>query len=375
MVTIKQVTTQKELKQFVQFGMDIFKGNPYYCPPLVFDEINTFDKSKNPALEVSEFVNYLAYRDDKIVGRICGIINHEANKAWNRQKVRFGWFDFIDDMEVSSALLDAERDWGRSKGMKELNGPVGFTDLDHQGLLIEGFDHSAPMASLYNYPYYAAHLVNYGLQKEADWIEFQIQSPRQIPDKMQRVANIVKDKYKLNVVKVKNSRELRKRFGYEYFDVIDKAYQPLYNYQPLTKKQKEYYCNMYFPLLNFDFVTIVTNEKEEIVAVGVGMPDISDALRKAKGKLFPFGWYHIIKALKAKKMRTFDLLLIAVRPDYQNKGVNSLLVCDQLPYFVKYGIEKVETTAILEVNMKSQANFTDFEKIQHKRRRAYIMPI
>ncbi|MBO7234712.1 MAG: N-acetyltransferase [Paludibacteraceae bacterium] len=375
MVTIKQVTTQKELKQFVQFGMDIFKGNPYYCPPLVFDEINTFDKSKNPALEVSEFVNYLAYRDDKIVGRICGIINHEANKAWNRQKVRFGWFDFIDDMEVSSALLDAVRDWGRSKGMRELNGPVGFTDLDHQGLLIEGFEHSAPMASLYNYPYYAAHLVNYGLQKEADWIEFQIQSPRQVPDKMQRVANIVKDKYQLNVVKVKNSRELRKRFGYEYFDVIDKAYQPLYNYQPLTKKQKEYYCNMYFPLLNFDFVTIVTNEKEEIVAVGVGMPDISDALRKAKGKLFPFGWYHIIKALKAKKIRTFDLLLIAVRPDYQNKGVNSLIVCDQLPYFVKYGIEKVETTAILEVNMKSQANFTDFEKIQHKRRRAYIMQI
>ncbi|MBO5960591.1 MAG: N-acetyltransferase [Paludibacteraceae bacterium] len=375
MVTIKQVTTQKELKQFVQFGMDIFKGNPYYCPPLVFDEINTFDKSKNPALEVSEFVNYLAYRDDKIVGRICGIINHEANKAWNRQKVRFGWFDFIDDMEVSSALLDAVRDWGRSKGMKELNGPVGFTDLDHQGLLIEGFEHSAPMASLYNYPYYAAHLVNYGLQKEADWIEFQIQSPRQVPDKMQRVANIVKDKYQLNVVKVKNSRELRKRFGYEYFDVIDKAYQPLYNYQPLTKKQKEYYCNMYFPLLNFDFVTIVTNELGEIVAVGVGMPDISDALRKAKGRLFPFGWYHIIKALKAKKIRTFDLLLIAVRPDYQNKGVNSLIVCDQLPYFVKYGIEKVETTAILEVNMKSQANFTDFEKIQHKRRRAYIMQI
>ena len=375
MVTIKQVTTQKELKQFVQFGMDIFKGNPYYCPPLVFDEINTFDKSKNPALEVSEFVNYLAYRDDKIVGRICGIINHEANKAWNRQKVRFGWFDFIDDMEVSSALLDAVRDWGRSKGMKELNGPVGFTDLDHQGLLIEGFEHSAPMASLYNYPYYAAHLVNYGLQKEADWIEFQIQSPRQVPDKMQRVANIVKDKYQLNVVKVKNSRELRKRFGYEYFDVIDKAYQPLYNYQPLTKKQKEYYCNMYFPLLNFDFVTIVTNELGEIVAVGVGMPDISDALRKAKGRLFPFGWYHIIKALKAKKIRTFDLLLIAVRPEYQNKGVFSLIVCDQLPYFVKYGIEKVETTAILEVNMKSQANFTDFEKIQHKRRRAYIMQI
>lgn len=375
MVAIKQVVNKKQLKQFVQFGIDLYKGNPYFCPPLVVDEVNTFNPQKNPTHDVSEFINFLAYKDGKIVGRISGIINYEANKKWEKNRLRFGWFDFIDDYEVSKALLDAVKEWGKSKGMTEMNGPVGFTDLDHQGLVVEGFEYSAPMASLYNYPYYIEHFTRYGLLKEMDWIEFQIQSPRQLPDKMLRVANIIKDKYKLNVVKVKNSRELRKRFGYTYFDVIDQAYQPLYNYQPLTDKQKQYYSDMYFPLLNFDFVTLVTNEKDEIVGVGVGMPDISDALRKSKGKLFPLGWYHILKALKSKQMKTFDLLLIAVRPDYQNKGVNSLFFCDQLPYFIKYGIEKVETTAILEVNMKSQSNFEGFDKIQHKRRRAYLMPI
>ena len=375
MITIKQVTTQKQLKQFVQFGIDLYKDNPYFCPPLVFDEINTFNPKKNPAHEVCEFVNYLAYKDKQIVGRITGIINYSANKKWGKDRLRFGWFDFVNDFEVSAALLDAVKAWGKSKGMNEMNGPVGFTDFDHQGLVIEGFEYSAPMASLYNYPYYIEHFTRYGLTKEMDWIEFQIQSPRVLPEKMERVSKIVKEKYQLKVEKVKNTRELRNKFGYAYFDVIDLAYQPLYNYQPLTERQKKYYCDMFFPLLNFDFITIITNQQDEIVGVGVGMPDISDALRKCRGKLFPFGWYHILKALKSKTIKTFDLLLIAVRPDYQNKGVNSLIVADQLPYFIQYGVEKVETTAILEVNMKSQSNFQDFEKIQHKRRRAYLMAI
>ena len=375
MITIKQVTTQKQLKQFVQFGIDLYKDNPYFCPPLVFDEINTFNPKKNPAHEVCEFVNYLAYKDKQIVGRITGIINYSANKKWGKDRLRFGWFDFVNDFEVSAALLDAVKAWGKSKGMNEMNGPVGFTDFDHQGLVIEGFEYSAPMASLYNYPYYIEHFTRYGLTKEMDWIEFQIQSPRVLPEKMERVSKIVKEKYQLKVDKVKNTKELRNKFGYAYFDVIDLAYQPLYNYQPLTERQKKYYCDMFFPLLNFDFITIITNQQDEIVGVGVGMPDISDALRKCRGKLFPFGWYHILKALKSKTIKTFDLLLIAVRPDYQNKGVNSLIVADQLPYFIQYGVEKVETTAILEVNMKSQSNFQDFEKIQHKRRRAYLMAI
>ena len=370
-ITIKEVTTKRELRRFVQFGIDLYKGNNYFCPPIVIDEMNTFSPSGNPALEVCDFVIYMAYRNNKIVGRIVGIINHRANEVWGVNKCRFGWFECIDDYDVFEALLDAVAEWGRSKGMACLNGPLGFTDFDHQGLLIEGFDYNAPMASLYTYPYYIAHYERYGLRKEMDWIEFQIRPPKEAPERMRRVAKLVEERYGLHTVKVKSVRELKKRYGYTYFDVIDTAYQKLYNYQPMTERQKQYYCKMFFPLLNFDFVTMVANAKDEIVAVGVGMPSLSEALRKCRGRLFPFGWYHLLKALRAKKMTDFDLLLIAVRPDYQDKGVNALLFDEMTPYFTKYGIERVETTAILETNNKSQANFVIFDHIQHKRRRAY----
>ena len=371
-IVIKEVKTKRELRQFVKFGIDLYKDSPYYCPPIVFDELNTFNPKGNPALEVCEFVIYMAYRNGEIVGRIVALINHRANEAWSVKKCRFGWFDFIDDYRVFKALLDAAAEWGRARGMEYLNGPVGFTDFDRQGLLIEGYDHSAPMASLYTYPYYVAHYERYGLRKEADWIEYQIQAPTQAPERMRRLVSLVEDRLKLHVVKVKNSRELRKRYGYSYFDVLDEAYQKLYNYQPMTERQKRYYCKMYFPILNFDFVTIVANESDEIVAVGLGMPSLSEALRKCRGRLFPFGWYYLLKALKAKKMTDFDLLLIAVRPDYQDKGVTSLIFDEMTPHFAKYGIQRVETTSILETNHKSLANFTEYDHKQHKRRRAYI---
>ena len=371
-ITIKEVTTKSALRKFVQFGIDLYEGNPYYCPPIIIDEINAFDPKGNPALEVCDYVIYMAYRNDKIVGRIVGVINHRANEAWKVKKCRFGWFECIDDYEVFSSLLDAVADWGRERGMERLNGPVGFTDFDHQGLLIEGFDYNAPMASLYTHPYYVAHYERYGLIKETDWIEYQITPPKQAPERMRRIVNLVEQRYKLHTVKVKSVRELTKRYGYSYFDVLDAAYQKLYNYQPMTPRQKQYYCKMYFPLLNFDFVTMVANENDEIVAVGLGMPSLSDALRKCRGRLFPFGWYHLLKALKAKRMTDFDLLLIAVRPDYQDKGVTALIFNEMTPYFTKYGIQRVETTGILETNHKSLANFSEFEHIQHKRRRAYI---
>ena len=278
----------------------------------------------------------------------------------------------MDDYDVFKALIDAVAEWGRRNGMECLNGPVGFTDFDHQGLLIEGFDHNAPMASLYTHPYYVAHYERYGLRKEADWIEYQITPPAQAPERMRRIVSLIEQRYKLHTVKVKSVRELKNRYGYSYFDVLDEAYQKLYNYQPMTDRQKRYYCKMYFPLLNFDFVTMVANEQDEIVAVGLGMPSLSDALRKSRGRLFPFGWYHIIKALKAKRMTDFDLLLIGVRPDYQDKGVTALIFNEMTPYFTKYGIKRVETTAILENNKKSLANFAEFDHIQHKRRRAFI---
>ena len=374
-IVIREVTTKRELNRFVKFGIDLYKDNPFYCPPIVFDEVNTFNPKGNPALEVCDFVIYMAYRNGEIVGRIVGIVNHRANEAWGVKKCRFGWFDFVDDYEVFKSLIDAVAEWGREKGMTCLNGPVGFTDFDHQGLLIEGFNYNAPMASLYTHPYYMAHYERYGLRKETDWIEYQITPPAEAPERMRRVVQLVENRYGLHVVKVKNSRELRKRYGYSYFDVLDSAYQKLYNYQPMTQRQKQYYCKMYFPILNFDFVTMVANERDEIVAVGLGMPSLSQALRKCHGRMFPFGWYHLIKALKAKKMTDFDLLLIAVRPDYQDKGVTALIFNEMTPHFQKYGIQRVETTAILETNHKSLANFAEFDHIQHKRRRAFIRDI
>ncbi|MBQ9339946.1 MAG: N-acetyltransferase [Paludibacteraceae bacterium] len=375
-VAIVPVTTKAEMKTFVQFANRLYEGNKYYCPTLDFDELNIFRQDKNPALQFSEYALFLAKRGNDVVGRIAAIINHRANEAWNVKKLRFGWFDFVDDPDVSRALLDAAREWGKKKGMTEMNGPVGFTDMDKEGLLIEGYEEVAAMPELYNYPYYVRHFEDYGFQKEADWIAIQITPPTEIPERWQRMADIVQRRSKLHIVKVKNSKELLKRYpNMEYFDVLSDAYSKLYNYQPLTKEQKRFYSEYYFGLLNFDFVTIIENEQNQIVALGLGMPDLTEALKKANGSLFPFGWYHLLKALKAKKMDAFDLLLIAVRPDYQEHGAHALIFAEQIPWFVKYGIKRVETTSILETNTKNLANFTGFEHRIHKRRRAYIRSI
>lgn len=371
-VEIREISTRREIKRFIEFANDLYKGNAYYCPPIFFDEMNCFNPKKNPALEVCDHKLWMAYREGKPVGRIAGIINHRANEHWNVKKVRFGWFDFIDDMEVSKALLDTVAEWGKSHGMNELNGPVGFTDFDHEGLLLEGYEYPAPMASLYNYPYYVKHVDAYGLVKEADWIEMRLYPEKECPEQVNRVANIVKVRSHVHVVKVKNVRELNRRYGLQYMDVIDTAYQKLYNFQPMTQRQKEYYRDMYLPLLNFDFVTIVENDAHEVVGVALGMPDISAALRKCGGHLFPFGWYHILKALKTKKIDAFNFLLIAVRPDYQNKGVDTLFYQDMIPIFAKYHLTGLETTSMLEKNNKILDFFSRVDHIQHKRRRAYL---
>ena len=374
-VTIKQISSKKDIRKFIDFANDLYKDCENYCPPLYNDELEVFDTKKNPVFDHAECALFLAYRNDRIVGRICGIINYRANEHWKKKKVRFGWIDFIDDYEVSKALLDAVVQWGKVKGMELLNGPVGFTDLDHEGLLIEGYEYLAPLASLYNYPYYAKHLEAYGLIKENDWIEFQITPGDEIPERVARLSKVAAERSHLRVDKVKNVKELLRKYGYTYFDVIDEAYEQLYNYQTLTQRQKEYYSKYYFSILNFDFVTLVVNEKDEIVGVGVGMPDISEAVRRCGGKLLPFGWYYLLKALKAKNIEAFDLLLIGVRPDYQGKGVNSIIIADQFPYFKEYGIKRVETTSIMESNWKNQANWQMFPHKQHKRRRAYIKSI
>lgn len=373
MVTIKEVSSRKEEKLFIQFQNKLYKDCEYYCPTLDSDEKATFS-DKNPVMEFSEFVRFLAYKDGKLVGRIAGMINYKANEHWKNHHVRFGWFDFIDDMEVSHALLDAVVAWGKKKGMTELNGPVGFTDFDKEGLIIEGYEYLAPMAVLYNHPYYVQHIEAYGLTKETDWFEYQVfvDQVNELPERISKGAAIVAERYHLHVHKIHSPKELIKTFGTEYFDVLSDAYSVLYNYQPLTQKQKDYYSKMYFPLLNFDFVSIICNENEEIVALGLGMPDISKELREANGSLFPFAWYKLYKALKAKKIDVFNDLLIAVRPDYQDKGIPSMIFAEQYPYYKKYGIKIMETTSILETNHKNIANFTCYPHKQHRKRRAYI---
>ena len=374
-VEIRPISTKKEIRKFVDFANELYKDCDNYCPPLYDDEVDTFDTKKNPVFDVAECQLFLAYRGEKIVGRIAALINYRANEHWGVKKVRFGWIDFIDDMEVSKALLDAAAEWGKQKGMEVLNGPVGFTDLDHEGLLIEGFEYLAPLASLYNYPYYEKHLEAYGLTKENDWIEIQMTTPDEMPERVKRLAKVVAERGHYRVDKVRNVKELLAHHQYRYFDVIDECYKKLYNFQPLTQRQKEYYSKYYFSILNFDFVTLVVNEQNEIVGFGIGMPDISKAVRKCGGKLLPFGWYHLIKALKAKQIDTFDLLLIGVRPDLQGSGINAMIIADQFPYFKKYGIKTVETTSIMETNTKNQANWLMFPHKIHKRRRAYVKNI
>ena len=371
-IILQEVKTKWQQYKFAKFGNDLYKDCEEFCPHLLLDEMNTFNPAKDPSYDVCESVQYLAYRDGQIVGRVAGIINRVANERWGVKKVRFGWIDFIDDYEVSRALLDAVAAWGKSKGMTQLNGPVGFTDWDYEGLLIEGFEYLAPMASLYNFPYYEKHMEAYGLTKENDWIEIQITDPQcDTPERVLRIDKLVRERYHLRVDKVHSAKELERKYGMEYMDMLDESYQKLYNFQPMTPRQKEHYKNTYFPLLNFDFVTIVVNDKNEIVGVGLGMPDISQALRRCKGRLFPFGWIGVLRALKAKKMDAFDLLLIGVRPDYQGLGVNAVIIAEQHPYYRKYGIKRVETTSIMETNTRNIANFLMFPHKQHKRRRAY----
>ena len=371
-IEIQKVQSSADLRRFIRFANQLYADSPFYCPPLFIDELQTFNKKKNPSLEFCDFQCFLAYKNGEIVGRICALINPVANEHWNCKKVRFGWADFVDDLEVSKALFDAVKEWGKERGMEQMNGPVGFTDFDHQGLLLEGFEYVCPMASLYNYPYYQKHFETYGLTKEADWVEYLVKTPTEVPERLARISEISKTRYKLHVVKDMPRKEIIKRYGEQAINTIDTAYSVLYNYQPLTKKQKEYYVNMYFPLLNFDFCTFVVNEKDEVVGAGVGMPDITKALQKCQGKLFPFGWYHILKALKAKRFTHFNLLLIAVRPDYRNTGVDAIFFAEQIPMALKYGMQTTETTAILETNNSNRANWERFEYTIHKRRRAYI---
>ncbi len=371
-IEIRPAQTKKEMKQFIRFNYELYKDNPYSVPDIYEDMVATFS-DKNPAMEFCDAVYYLAYRDGEIVGRVAGIINHKANKRWEQKMVRFGYIDFIDDMEVSKALISAVEKWGKEKGMDYIQGPLGFTDMDAEGMLIEGFEELGTNATIYNYPYYPKHIGALGFEKEADWVELLMTVPREtgVPERLERIAKIVIEKYGLQIKRYTSRSKLRKDYGKQIFEVINEAFKPLFGYSELNERQIDLYVNTYIPFIDLKLVSLITDANGKLICVGISMPSLSKALQKAKGKLFPFGWFHLLKALKWKKPDTLDLMLVGVLPEYQGKGINAVLFYDLLPNYISEGYKYVETNPELEVNNKVQSQWIYFERRQHKRRRCF----
>ena len=372
-IEIIKVDSKALLKQFVRFNYDLYKDNQYAVPELYEDAMNTLCKDRNAAFDFCEADYFLAHNEKgEVVGRVAAIINHRSNETWGTKNVRFGWIDFVDDEEVSRSLLDAVAAWGKERGMTAMHGPLGFTDLDAEGMLVEGFEHLSTMATIYNYPYYQKHVEQYGMEKDADWVEFKINIPDGIPDKMRRIADLISRKYGLHVKKLKDMKEVKAgNYGQKIFDLINEAYSPLYGYSRMSQRQIDQYVDTYLPILDLRMVTLVEDAEDNLVAVGVSMPSMSKALQKAKGKMLPFGWWHLLKALKWGRPQTLDLMLVGVKPEYQSKGVNSLLFTDLIPVYQSLGFKDAESNPELETNNKVQAQWEYFDTTLHKRRRAY----
>lgn len=372
-IILKEIPAKKSaLKEFVNFSTELYKDNEYFVPTLVMDELNTLIPGGNPAFDFCESVYFMAYDDTtgKPVGRIAGIINNVTNEKYNERHVRFGFIDFIDDIEVSKALMEAVEDWGRKKGMDTIVGPLGFTDMDPEGMLVEGYDQLGTMATIYNYPYYPQHIEKLGFEKEIDWVEFKIKVPETIPEKMSRIADIIRKKYNLSTPKYTSAKKLIADYGDAIFKLINEAYDPLYGYSPLTQKQIDHYIKMYVPILRLENVCLITEESGELIGVGITLPSMSKALQKSRGRMFPFGWWHMIKALRGKN-DIVDLMLVAIKPEYQSKGVNALLFTELIPAFIGNGYDFAESNPELEVNQKVQSQWQYFDTTQHKRRRAF----
>ena len=367
-VQIKVVASRKELKTFVRFANNMYKGNKYYVPAIVFDELTTFDKKKNGAFEFCEAELYLAYKDGKVVGRVAAIINHKANERWQANQVRFGWIDFIDDIEVSTALLDAVAAFGKARGMDQIVGPLGFTDFDPEGMLVEGFDRISTMALIYNHPYYPEHLKKLGFGKETGWLEYRITIPERLDERFYNLAQVVKERYNLKILKLSRREILKKGYGQKFFELINQTYCNLYGFSLLTPKQIDSYVDLYLSLIDTRMVTFVENDKDELIGAAAAIPSLAVALQKCHGEILPFGWWHLLKAMFLKRPETLELLLIGVRPDYQNCGVNSLIILDLAERFHEMGFKYAETNAMLENNDKIHAMWRPFEKEQHKAR-------
>lgn len=367
-IEIEEVKNRSQLKEFIKFPFQLYKGNKYWVPPLINDEIKTLSKDKNPAFDFCEASYWLAYKENKVVGRIAGIINHKYNEKFNVKYARFGWLDFIDDAEVVNHLFNVFENWAKDKKMTNAHGPLGFTDMDGEGLLIEGFDELSTFGSIYNYSYYQNHVERNGYVKHADWIEYNVTLDKTIPEKVARIAEIVEKREKLKFLRVKKSKELLP-YAKDIFYLINDAYKNLYGFVELTDKQIDMYVKSYFGFIKPEFVPVILDEQNKVAAFGITMPSLSIAMQKAKGKLLPFGFIHILKAMKDNP--NVDLYLTAVRPDLQNKGVNAMLINEMNKVFIKNNVTNVETNRELEDNSKIQAQWRYYNARQHKRRRSY----
>ena len=370
-VTVTRVQNKRAFKEFLHFPLTLYKDMPAFVPPLLMDDADTLDPKKNPAYEFCDAAMYLAYKDGKLAGRVAAIVNRKANAAWNHDEVRFGWFDFIDDREVSKALLDAVEAFGKERGMNTILGPLGFTDFDPEGMLVEGFEYLSSMALHHNWPYYKDHMEALGYAKDVDWLEYRIYIGDTIPDKYIRVAKIVEERYGLKLRKI-TKREVRKTdVGYKLFDLINETYSSLYNFTVLPKKMVDKYVGFYLGVLDLKFVSLVEDKDHNIVGFGVVMPSITRALKKCNGKLFPFGWFHILRAMYWKYEENSEMLLIGVKPEYQKKGVNSIIFVDIMKHLLEGGFKYGESNAELESNLDIRSQWGDLEVKECKRRRVY----
>ncbi|MES5006507.1 N-acetyltransferase [Prevotella disiens] len=375
LIQIKKVETKNELKKFIEFHYDLYEGNVYDVPPLYSDEWNVLSKDKNPAFDFCEAEYFLALKDDKIVGRVAAIINHKANKKWERKDVRFGWIEYIDDIEVSKALLTAVEEYGRSKGMDTIAEPLGFTDMDPEGMLTMGFDKLGTIATNYNYDYYPKHFEQLeGWEKDVDYLEYKINVPDQIPEKLIKLSEMIQKRYNLHIKKLTKKDIFEGGYGRKIFHLINSTYKDLYGYSELTDKQIDVYINQYFPYANLEFITVIEdgNKDNQIAGMGITIPSLSLALQKCKrGRLLPFGWWHMLKVIKFTKTEGVDLLLLGFLPEYRSKGANALLFYDLIPRYQKYGIKWGESQVEMETNGGVQSQWDMFDTVNHKRRRCF----
>ncbi len=367
-VIIKEVISKKEMKKFILFPHKLYKNCPYWVPPLNMDERTTLSKKSNPAFDFCRAKYYLAYKGNEVVGRIAGIINEKYVEVWKNKYARFGWVDFIDDYDVSKALFTAVENWVKENGMVGMQGPLGFTDFDKEGMLIEGFEELGSMMGIYNYPYYPEHLEKLSYKKEVDWLEFRIKLSDTVDEKIERMANIVKKRFKLKVLRLKTTKELLS-YGKEIFQLLNNCYKNIFGFVPLSERQMDYYTKQIFSFLRPEFLQIILDKDDKMAAFGLTIPSISIALQKAKGKIFPFGFIHLLKA--NRKNDKADLLVIAIREDFQGKGLNALIMTEGYKTYVKNNITVVETSNQLETNHKVLSLWHRFNAKQHKRRRCF----